>query len=458
MKKYNDGLTSFTSGLGTDRDKQSTVTYTRPYDGRDEEYINGYRGAWLVKRIVDQPAGDAFRKWRDWQAETDQISAIEKYEKRREVNMRQTLTKAMVFARLLGRGHVYISIRGDDDPSQPLNPERIRKDGLASLTALSKRDVNEGEIDDDPISPNYGRPKYYELASGKTSLLRIHPSRLVTFYGALKPDLFYGEQGESVLVATLDAIKRHDSVVANVASLVHEARVDVISIPGLSDLLRDPVEEAALLSKFRLVAQMKGNYGMTLLNASTIKEDNSETWEQKNMSFATLPDIIDKAQQEVAGAARIPRAMLFGTGAGGLGATGDMELSSYYDMINDIQSNDIEPELAILDEVLIRSALGNRPPEVWYSWASLWQMSDKEKAEIGKIKSETFRALIAGGYPLDPLTGAITNALTETGAMPGLEMAYDDWLNAGGQDDNQDQVDDVLIESDADLQNDVEIG
>jgi len=235
------------------------------------------------------------------------------------------------------------------------------------------------------------------------------------------------------LTAALPAIKRHDATVANVAGLVFEARVDVITIPGLAELLQDSDTETSLLQRFALMAQMKGNNGLVMLNGTTTPGDPSEEWEQKNATFTTLPDIITKAQEEVSAAARIPRAILFGTGAGGLGATGDLELSAYYDHINTLQSTIIEPSMTILDECLIRDALGTRPPEIWYSWSSLWQMSDKEKAEIGSniVKKWTEAAKIGAA---EPIWQACVNELTEAGVGGGIEMFMNEWTEGGGAD------------------------
>jgi len=170
---------------------------------------------------------------------------------------------------------------------------------------------------------------------------------------------------------------------------------------------------------------------MVLLSGSTNKDQPGEVWDQKNTSFATLPDIIEKAQQEVSGACGIPRALLFGTSSGGLGSTGDLELSNYYDAVNTEQSTQIEPAMALFDECLIRAALGNRPADLWYEWRSLWQMTDKEKAEIGRMKAETW-VKIATVLPADVIAQPMVNDFTEAGLAPGLEASYADFIAAGG--------------------------
>ena len=438
MTQFSDSLRSFVSGMGTDRDKAATVEYVRS-DISDQQLEYAYRYAWLPKRIVDQFAEDATRKWRAWQAQPDQISLIERTEKRLDVRSR--LKKCMILARLWGKAHIYISIDGQD-PSEPLRPETVGRDRISHLTVMSRRELVDGDIEDDPFSPYYGTPKYYQMTSPSQGFVLVHPSRLVTLYGAERPnDLVFGREGDSILTALWPAIMQHDSTVANVAGLVFEARVDVISVPGLADLLADPDTEKQVLSRFQDMARMKGNNRIVLLNASASPDTPSETWEQKDATFATLPDIIDRMQQHVAGAAKTPRALLFGTGAGGLGATGDLELSAYNDQIATVQSNELEPAMPIFDECLIRSALGNRPPEIWYEWNSLWQTSDSEKADIfAKVAGAVRNLADSGVIPREVLTQSVVNKLVETGSLPGLEQDYEEW---GGEWDTQ-QPEDMI--------------
>ena len=427
--------------MGTARDKAAHAEYVRPTYSQDQQYLTAFEVAWLPRRVVSQVAQDVFRKWRDWQADPAQISMIEKQEKR--LDMRGILEDAYADARLRGVSYVYISIKGDEDRvDEPLNPEMIGRDGINHLNRLSKDDVIRGDIDLDPISPTYGKPKWYEIAS--TRLTRVHPSRMVVLYGDKKPFRFaYGVEANSVLEAAMPAIKRHDSTVANVASLVFEARVDVITIPGLANLMADPDTETQIISRFTAMASGKGNNGIVLLNGSENPDTPSETWEQKDSTFATLPEIIEKSQEEVSAAARIPRALLFGTSAGGLGATGNLELSAYYDHINTLQSNEIEPAIHILDECLIRSALGNRPDDIWYEWASLWQKSDADRASEGNMIADKWQKLVSAGvFPAEAVTQAVINELTEAGAGGGIEQTYADWIDAGGMDE-EDTGDDI---------------
>lgn len=427
----NDGLTSLITGMGTDRDKSASVTYEMPTTDRTSEYVAAYRTSWLARRVVDQVAEDCFRKWRAWQADPAQISALEASEKR--LKLRAKMERAYQLARLYGKSYAYISIDNAGDPSEPLVPDRVRRGAVRFVQVFTRNEIADGPIDTDPLSPGYGDPQYYEVA-GATAMVRIHPSRLVIFRGNEVPqDYVFGASSESVLACTMGAIKRFDSITHNVAGMTHDARVRVLYIQNLADNLED--NEAQVLARARAFQMGIGNFGLGLLDAGDANraEDKGERLDQSTTAFATLPDVIEKAQEEAAAAARMPRAILFGTGAGGLGATGDLELSAYYDFVQTVQSNELQPAMEVLDECLIRDALGARPAEVFYNWNSLWQESDKEKAELGdKIASTVQKVIASGAIPAEVMTQSVVNAFTEAGIFPGLENDFNDWVAAGG--------------------------
>src|SRR5690349_5702773 len=126
LSMVRDGLMSLASRMGTERDKAASVFYAQPIL-TDEQIIAAYRGSWLPRKIVDIPALDSCRKWRNWQAESDQIGAIEAEERR--LNLRGKVLEAAKKGRLFGGAALFIGT-GDADPSQPLDAERVGKGGL----------------------------------------------------------------------------------------------------------------------------------------------------------------------------------------------------------------------------------------------------------------------------------------------------------------------------------------
>lgn len=415
VRYFSDKLVNLVANLGTERDKASSSIYA-PTLLSEQELSNAYRGAWLPRKIVDIPPLDATRRWRGWQASKEQIEKLEAEEKRLDV--RRKVKQAMTRARLFGGAAIYIGT-GDRDTSLPLDPERVKQGGIKYLTVMSKRKLAPGDIEQDPQSDLFDRPKWYTLTG---SQIQVHPSRLIIFIGAELPDpeldvgVEYG-WGDSVLQSILDTIKQSDSTMANVASLVFEAKVDVIKIPDFMNQLQDPAYKNQVLERLRLAAMAKGINGQILLDAQ-------EEYDSKSASFGSLPDVIDRFLQAVAGAADIPLTRLAGQSPAGMSSTGESDLRNYYDRIQAMQELDMRPALSTLDECLIRSALGARDPKIHYAWLPLWQPTAAEKSENGKRTAETIKTLKESGlFPEEALSKAATNVLVEESVLPGLEAA-----------------------------------
>ncbi len=419
IRFLSDKLVNLVANLGTERDKSVGSTYA-PALMTDEELVNAYRGAWLPRKIVDIPAMDACRKWRNWQADKAHIEKIEAEEKR--LGIKAKVLEAMIKARLFGGAAVFIGT-GERDPSQPLNADRIGKGAIKYLTVMTRRNLHPTEMEQDPQSERYGRPKAYTLAGGS---IRIHPSRLIEFIGARHPDSdlamgFEQGWGDSVLLAVMEAVKHADSTMANIASLIFEAKVDVIRIPDFMQNMQDKAYEKQILERLRLAAMAKGINGTLIL-------DKEEEYESKSASFGTLPDILDRFLQVVSGAADIPATRLLSQSPAGMSATGESDLRNYYDRVQAMQELETAPALYVFDECLIRSALDSRPSEIHYAWAPLWQSTAKEKSDIGKTTADTIKVLKDSGlFPEEALSKAAVTLLVENGVVPGLESAISEF-------------------------------
>ncbi|MGS7841846.1 anti-CBASS protein Acb1 family protein [Stenotrophomonas forensis] len=430
-----DGLVNLVANLGTPRDKAASTFYGLPTLS-EKEADNAYRGTWLARKVIDIPAMDSCRKWRGWSADQKKISAIEAEEKR--LGLQQKVLKAMIRARLTGGAALYIGT-GQSDPMLPLKPESIVKGGIRHINVLSKRVLQAGELDLDPESLGYGLPAFYTLSSGTAGQVQIHPSRLVIMHGADKPDPEQGigdGWGDSVLLAISKAIKDADASAANIASLVFEAKVDVIKIPNFMASLADPEYEQKVLQRMTLAAMAKGINGALLLDAE-------EDYEQKQAQFGGLVDLLMGFMQLVSGASDIPMTRLLGQSPGGLNASGESDLRNYYDRISSNQELVLQPALQVLDECLVRSALGSRPAEVFYNWRSLWQTTDNERAGIGKTTAETIKTISETRLlPDEVMSTVAVNMLTEAGVAPGLEaemLKYDEATPAESDERDDDE-------------------
>ncbi|TWG90333.1 hypothetical protein L598_000700000900 [Mesorhizobium sp. J18] len=442
-----DGLASAIAGLGTERDKAATVYYTDPTIDL-QQLVAAYRTSWLPRKIIDIPALDSCRAWRSWQAKNPQIEKLEEEETR--LGVQGKVLEARKKARLFGGAAIYFDL--GDDASQPLNVEKVRAGGVRFLTVLTPRQLQPGEIETDPLSPLYGRPKEYTVVSGTAAQAKIHPSRLAIFIGNELPDrdITSGASyawGDSVLTSVLEAVKQADSTSANIASLIFEANVDVVTMEGLMAYVGTPDGERKVTDRYRIAATGKSINRMLIL-------DGKEKYERKAASFTNLHELMDRFFQNVSGAADIPMTRLFGMSPGGLNATGEADLRNYYDRIASGQTLEMQPALANLDECLIRSALGTRDPDIHYVWNPLWQMSEKERAEIFKAKSDAARTIAGKGgmesplMPVEALSDAFVSELVEDGTLAGLEAAIKKYGTLAEQEEDEEDIEAADLSTD----------
>jgi hypothetical protein len=422
MKLF-DGLVNLVSGMGTTRDKAAQAQYSIPVMD-DYQILAAYKSSALIRRAVDLPAEDAAREWREWQAEADQITAIEAEETR--LGLQGKVMEAMRLARLFGGSALLIG-NGDLDPALPLDPSAIRAGGLRYVTVLNTLDLAAGEIEQDPTRESYGKPKYWTMRGG----MRIHPSRLAVFSG-MQPLSAYGLDqhpgwGDSVLLGMLQTMTRVDEGANNVSALVYEAKVDVFKIPGLMQNLASRGNDYSneIIKRLTLAATGKGISGALVMDAE-------EQYEQKSASFSSLPDVMDRFAQLASSAAGIPMTLLFGMSPGGLNASGDADIRGYYDRVKVIQTLHMTPAMRVLDECLVRSALGDYPDGIHYNWRSLWQPTAKDRAEVGDRMMQALERLNnMGVVPMEAIGKAAVNGLTESGSFPGLEAAVVEFYEAG---------------------------
>ena len=144
----------------------------------------------------------------------------------------------------------------------------------------------------------------------------------------------------------------------------------------------------------------------------------------------------------MAGKADIPATRLLGRSPQGMNATGESDLRNYYDRIRSGQQTDLAPTLRPLDMALLASTLGTVPPEAYVEWNPLYQMSEKEAADVEKVFADTAEKYAnMGVIPDTALTAMVRGGIIERGQWPGADNAYADADAAGEMPDMLDEPD-----------------
>ncbi len=428
MGMIKDGFANLIARLGAvEGDKNSANTYLTPLLN-PVEAENAYRTSWF-RKIVDVPPYDMTREWRNWQAEDDQIEAIEKEELR--LDLRRKIRKAMAWARLYGGSLLIIGEKGNTSPEMPLDVDAITEGGIEYVSVLARHMlVRPEEIIRDPLSEFFGQPPFYQISGGQRPDVKVHPSRTIRFVGNELPETLssgvYDGWGDSLWLACKTAIANCDLTAAGVAALVQEAKVDVFLIEGFMKGLGSTGYEDLMKRRLGLVQEAKSIQNAVLL-------DKLDGYERKEYTFGGLPDVLKVYLMIMSGVCDIPATRLLGKAPDGMNATGDSDLRNYYDSLASKQNNDLTPSIEPLDRMLMRSALGTADVDsIYYEWAPLWQMTPAERSEVDKRKAETTKVWADSGLIPDvALAEAAQNMLIEDGTFPGIEQALEDAKAAG---------------------------
>jgi len=414
-----DGLSNVVSGLGAGGSKTSGTFYsTESLVGMSDA---AYRTSTWYGKILTIPVDDAVRKWRKWIGDKETVDQLVREEKR--LRYRLVAREALLMSRHEGGAAIVVGgLPGA--MTSPLPIDRVSKESVTYMHAVSRNDITYTEIDRDPMSVNYLRPKMWRMSvDGRP--IDIHHSRVFPINGRVVPGSAGRRNdfwGESIWLHLADAVVAADSGAAIVSALMHEAKLDVVSIPNLATTLSTPGGEETIKNRWQVAARLKSIANILLIDGGPDGENTKEeTWNQKQIRWDGLPDVLRILLTVLSGAADIPYTRLTGDQQKGLSNNDDGSLRNYYSSVNTRQVLEIEPMLAPLDEILIRSALGSKPEGLWYEWESLYELSDIDRAEVDKKDAETADLYSRSALvDIKALEKAVVTRMMESGRWPGI--------------------------------------
>lgn len=372
-----DGLINAVTGMGLGADKGSYSRFSQAASILKTELEAMYRQDWITGKAIDVPANDMVREWREFETEDEELEKKICKEERR-LMYKKKVNDALKWSRLYGGAVILMNIDDGQEPKEPLNLNAVKEGGLKWLNVLDRWTISStNRLVVDPMNPQFGLPEFYVI-SGHV----IHHSRVVRFEGVdlprdVKAQLDYW--GDSVIMRIRDAIIDSTTVSRSIASMFHEATLDVMKIPGLMHMVGDCDGEQQLMKRMRAVQLTKSIHNMLLL-------DGDETYEKKELALKGVGGFVMEYLQVVAGAVDIPTTRLLGMAPSGLSTDGDSQFRNYYDRISNEQETQLRHKLDYIDEVMFRSI--GMQEVLPFEFNPLWQLTEKEQAEVDKLHAE----------------------------------------------------------------------
>ena len=362
-----------------------------------EELTVLYRESWLAKRIIDMPSEDMTRAWYRFSSpvpEEDQES-LRRLEAKHSI--RRELTDAIRWARLYGGSLALMVLRGEEDRlSEPLDMDLLLPGCFRGLLVLDRAQGIEPseELEEDLDDPDFGLPKYYSVELDDLDTVRLHHSRVLRFTGRELPRAEARREswwGAGEMEHIMEELQKRSAASANIAQLIFQANITTLKISDFGDALAMGTEAQKQQIRNAVMEEnhFRTSFGLQILSAG-------DTLENHPYSFGGLAEIYEQFMLDMAGAAEIPAAKLFGRAPAGLNATGESDLKNYYESISQLQERLLRPALEKLLPVLALSAWGTLPADMAFVFNPIAAESPAETAELAEKLSlpviEAFRA------------------------------------------------------------------
>jgi phage-related protein (TIGR01555 family) len=284
------------------------------------------------------------------------------------------------------------------DMSTPMRIETVGKNQFKGFAVLDRWMVEPplGDLIKE-FGPNLGKPKFYNIIGDSLKLPRqkVHHSRVIRFDG---DDIPYYQRlaengwGLSILEPLFDRLIQFDSATTGAAQLTSKAHLRTLKVKKLREIIAMGGQAyASLLSQISQMRLFQQSEGITLLDA----EDDFEV---HPYTFTGHADMIQQFSSQLSGSLGIPVTRLFGVSPGGLNATGQSDLQTYYDKIKQLQSDNLKTDIIKTLNILHMSTLSKMPgQDLNFTFRTLWQIDASAKAEIASKNATTIGGIFTSG-------------------------------------------------------------
>ena len=392
-----------------------------------EDEIAGLMRDAIARKIVGVPWADAIRPWFDIRGMPSNTQDLVQHHLER-LHAKEELWKLNFMGDAWGDAIIVVGV---DDPSV-LKPATLEDERLHFETPLSKeslrgnrnilwlRTFGKGSSGGDSgftraypagiHTARFGEPTIYrvhnfwaparsgycDLNSTYSGQVNVHYTRTIQ---ATTPN------AESVFVGLDPYLKAYHGALASAGQLLRTSSISFIKVARWRNQTRNNRAESH--ARLALAALSMSTLGSIFLD----KDDEDHEFQARNLTGVS--DLILKAQESLAAAARQPMSVIFGLDSKGF-ASAEEVTNRYFAEVVNRQTSRLTDQATALVRLILNAyvPLGERPEEgSWYvDWRPPRTFSEMEKAKIRKGTFEALllenRAIAAGvGIP-----GAITSA------------------------------------------------
>jgi phage-related protein (TIGR01555 family) len=345
----------------------------------------------IVQTLVDQPVEDAFRagfEVKSAQLDGDDVERLWNYLERNGVI--EVVKQSAKWSRLFGGGGVFIIT--DQDPTKRLNVQAIKENSPLEFRAIDMWELYNSQvnIDGDIGTGNFltkDKDHWYDYYGH-----RVHESRIKAIKGKQPPSFIrprlrgWGMSELEKIVRNFNQYLKNQNVVFE---LLDEAKVDVYKIKGMNTALLNSSGTNALVNRVQM-----GNMIKNYLNALTM--DVTDEYEQKQMNFSGLGEMLVQIRQGIAADLKMPVTKLFGVSATGFNS-GEDDIENYNSMVESEIRAKIKYHVIEVVGICCQKLFGMVPDDLTINFNPLRILKSTEEEEVKNHKFNRLTASLQSG-------------------------------------------------------------
>ena len=373
----------------------------------------------LMQAGVETLADEMTRKFPEFTGSRDGDSADAAAAINKELlrlNVRAHFHRMAEFCGYFGGGLLFMKLRGaaGEDLAKPisLSSEFIGRGDLEGLVPVEPISVGPLAYNStNPLRNDYFQPDQWFV----TGVGPVHASRFLRFVKNEPPLILrpaYNFLGIPDVQMALDYMLHFTETRESAARLLKKFSLTIVKTNV--DALLYGSDDSDVRKRIAHLARERDNDGVYAISM----EDEDVV--QLNTPLSGVTEIVRQALELLACIWRTPVVKFLGVSPGGMNATGESDTRSFYDHVGSQREKVFGHPLEQLSKAMQLSLFGKIRDDLSYAWPSLWEMTERERAEVAKINADT-DAIYLDRYVVDQEAVRAALASDEDGRFAGIE-------------------------------------
>ncbi len=367
----------------------------------------GALGAMMLRAEFRKPvetiAKEATREWikiksktlKPGENEPEEIAAlIDELETEMErLRVRSVVRRQITHGLAFGLGHIWVHVNNEaldtETQSMPLTigPNGVRKGTVDRLVNIDPIWTNPNSYNaDNPLKLDYFKPTTWWVQG-----VEVHASRLFTTVPFEVPDIlkpafnFGGLSLTQMLQAYVHNLLRTRQ---SVSGLVSNFGTRVLARNMAGNMQTEAGLDYGDIDADGVTGRLQAMTAWQSNNGTFVIDKESEEYQVAQVSLSGLSELQAQSLEFQASIPGIPFVKAFGNQPTGLGASSEGEIRVFYDEISAYQEAHVKPSLDPIFQLAQLNLWGRIDDRLTYEFVPLWQLSEKEAAEVEKIKAD----------------------------------------------------------------------